>query len=187
MCALGAYLNMRGISSFTHSPSLLYCKFVRIRFFFLLFVSHFTLQLYTTINIRIRAVFFFVCVYVYIYIFLLSPHSNNPSKIQCIFAAIRQWTLSPFFCGFLFICLSFQMEIEKSSRKRQNLFHSMSFFQSLSLSLSFSFFSFDCSEMIKNKISCYFSSVRDCGCLFVCRFNELNQCKISRTNLNKIK
>ncbi len=87
-CVLGACLNMREISSFTH------CTFLCAFFFF---VSHFTLQLYTTINIRIRAVLCVcVCVSMYIYFFLLSSHSNNPSK----FSAFRCY--SP--VNFILLC-----------------------------------------------------------------------------------
>lgn len=137
---------MREISSFTHSPSLPYCKFVRIHFLF--FVSHFTLQLYTTINIRIDASFSFrVCVclcnvYKYIYISFFCRLIQTILPKFSAFSLLLASELYLLCCGFFFFsfaCLS-------KWKYREKLLYTMSFFQSLSLSLSFSFFSlFFCS------------------------------------------
>jgi hypothetical protein len=135
---------MREISSFTHSPSLPYCKSVRIRFFFL-FVSHFKLQLYTTINRRIRAVFF-SCLCVYIYISLCCR------LIQTIlpkFSAFSLLFASELYLLLLLLFSSARLSKWKWRKVLGKNKPSMSFFQSLSLSLLLALFSFDCSEMIK--------------------------------------
>jgi len=153
---LGACLNARDVSSFTHSSSFL-CIFVRIlslSFSFSLSVmSHYS-YIQLLLHTRVSCLFSCVCLYIDFVCFfslslslLSSPHWNNPSKIQCIFAAARQWTLYLFspICLFFFVCSSFHRK-EESCRKL-NLFDSIRFqshIHTLSLYLA-------CSEMIKTK------------------------------------
>jgi len=173
---------MRGISSFTHSPSLPYCKFVRIRFFSLRQSFHITViyNYYYTHS----CVFFFLrvclCIYISFCCRLIQTILPKFSAFSLLFAS-EHYLL--FFVVFFFICSSFQMEIEKSSRINKYVYFYELFSVIVSLSLFFLlalFFSssFDCSEMIKNKMYCYFSSVRDYGCWSV-SFFCLFMCSLS--------
>jgi len=133
LCVLGACLNMREISSFTHSPSLPYCKFVRIRLFFFSssVISHYSyiqLLIYAFVRFCV-CVFVCLCIYIFFAVASFKQSFQNSVHFRC-YSPVNFIS----FVGFFFICSSFQMEIEKSYK------NSMSFFQSLSLSLSFSFF-----------------------------------------------